>query len=202
MSIRDLKKITIIAILAFLLFGFAFFRKDEPKEGPLINRPEIQQSKPTKSIDPEFAEKEKLKQIGEVFAIIYNSFSWGAFSNIESLYPQMTEEMQNSEKDKAEELKKALENQPRQYATWRASLLGSEFASKDKDKATLAVYLKISKFAGAIVQKDTMVWVDREGNEYKGDENNLIASEENREVTIDFVKIGDEWKINNLKAAK
>ncbi len=199
MEIKDLKKIAIIAILGFLLVGFAFFRKDTPKEDAPKDQPKIQQPKPIEKIDPQIAENEKLRRDGEIFAMMYNSFSWGDFSNIESLYPRMTVEMQISEKGKIEESKKKLEDQPKQYLTWRANLLGSKFISSDKEKATLAVYSEIDKFAGAIVQKDTFVWVDKDGKEYKGDEKDLIVFRENKETLIDFVKIGNEWKMTSLK---
>lgn len=200
MTKQDLIRTIVIVILAFLLIGLVFFGKEKenniPERENNGNVPNIEENnKKTES-----AEEDKLKTMAENFAVIYYSYSWGNFSNIESLYPQMTDEMQDKEKNGVEKLKKDLENQPKQYITWRAIALGSEFVFKDKDKATIAVYLKISKFAGAIVQKDTMVWVDSQGSEYKGNENDLIFNESNKKFTIKFVRIDNEWKISDLGA--
>ena len=183
-----------ITFLLFMLVGLSFFRKGDdkiPAPNPINNK---QIENPNKK--QELTEEEKAKIFAENFTATYYSYTWGNFSNVESQYYYMTEEMKNREKEKVEKMKKEIESQPRRYFTARARLLNSEFASYEKTKASLNINLSIDNFAGAIVQRDTMVWVDENGDYYEGDIDDLIINSVEKNVEVNLVKIGEEWKVD------
>ena len=194
MTKNNLFKIVMITFLLFMLVGLSFFRKGDdkiPAPNPINNK---QIENPNKK--QELTEEEKAKIFAENFTATYYSYTWGNFSNVESQYYYMTEEMKNREKEKVEKMKKEIESQPRRYFTARARLLNSEFASYEKTKASLNINLSIDNFAGAIVQRDTMVWVDENGDYYEGDIDDLIINSVEKNVEVNLVKIGEEWKVD------
>jgi len=199
MDVKDLKKIALIAIMVFLLIGLMFFRKNEPAnnnspDNPVIITPE----KP--KIDAETADKNALKYRAEMFTSIYYSFPWGNFSNIESLYEEMSESLAKTEKSKVESMKNRLMGQPIQYQTQRSTAVSSEILSYDKKKADVNVTFDTSFLGGALVQRDTMVWVDRNGNQIQGDENSLIFYKEQKTIMLSLIKEGDIWKVDKIDA--
>ena len=198
MTKKNLFKIIAIAFLFFMLVGLLFFRKGDdeilnPNPAPADNR---QAENPDEKY--ELTEEEKLKIFAENFAATYYSYTWGNFSNVESQYYYMTEEMKSGEKIKVEQMKRKIENQPQRYFTARARLLNSEFASYEKTGASININLSVDNFAGAIVQRDTMVWVDENGDYYEGNTEDLIIDTVEKNVEINLIKIGEEWKVNEV----
>ncbi|MCK5591237.1 MAG: hypothetical protein KAI72_04705, partial [Candidatus Pacebacteria bacterium] len=57
----------------------------------------------------------------------------------------------------------------------------------------------IDNFAGAMVQRDTLVWVNKNGNYYEGDETKLITSTTAKNIEIDLIKIDDQWKVDRIE---
>lgn len=199
MTKQDLIRITVIVILALFLIGLIFFRKEKennvPERANNGNIPKIEEN--SKKTEP--TEEEKLKTMTENFATIYYSYSWGNFSNIESQYSYMTDSMKNREKNKVEGMKKEIKNQPQKYFTARAKLINSNLVYREKERAAININLSIDDFAGAIVQRDTMVWVDENGNYYGGNIKNLVINTINKNVEINLIRIGGEWKIDDIK---
>lgn len=196
MTKSNLFKIIAIVFLLLMLVGLAFFRKDDgeiPNSKP-VPTDNQQVENPDKKY--ELTEEEKLKIFAENFAATYYSYTWGNFSNVESQYYYMTEEMKNREKSKVEKMKKEIEDQPQKYFTARAKLLNSEFASYEEAKASVSINLNVDNFAGAIVQRDTMVWVDGNGDYYEGDIEDLIVDTVDKSVQINLIKISGEWKVD------
>ncbi|MEA1937119.1 MAG: hypothetical protein U9N04_03335 [Patescibacteria group bacterium] len=196
MTKKNLFKLIAIAFLLFMLVGLVFFRKGDdknlnPKPIPANNQ---QTEKPEKK--RELTEEEKLKIFAENFVATYYSYIWGNFSNVESQYYYMTEEMKSREEIKVKKMKKEIEGQPRRYFTARARLLNSSFALDKETKANLSIDLSVDNFAGAIVQRDTMVWVDKNGDYYEGDIDKLIIDTTEKNVEVVLVKISDEWKVD------
>jgi len=189
---------TAIFLAVIFLIGLIFFRKDDgdiKENNPEINKQQIVEDVENKKI----TEEQKTKSFAENFTTTYHSYTWGNFSNIESQYYYMTDEMKNREINKMEKIKKDLENQSQKYFTVRARLADSNFVSYKEAEAVLEINLNINNYAGAIVQRDTMVWVDEEGNYYEGDLNNLIINTSEKKVKIELVKIDSEWKIDKIK---
>ncbi|MFA6097085.1 MAG: hypothetical protein WC788_05650 [Candidatus Paceibacterota bacterium] len=197
MDAKNLRKIAIIAMLVFVLIGFTFFRKEKPKDSTPPDVPVIEDPVVVKP-DLEKIEKENLQKQAEQFSWIYYSFSWGKFSNIESLYGEMTDPLREKERSKVESLKNGIKNQPVQYQTQRSAALSSEIVSYDKEKATVDVKLETSYYAGALVQRDTMVWVDTSGKEFKGNEFDLIYFKEQKTIELVLSKIDGKWKIDRV----
>ena len=205
----NLKKIIIIAAVIFsillsFLTGIVFFLKKENKDIPSQNNEqEEQRSKNSEKTEltkkEELTEKEKTKIFAENFAMIYYSYTWGNFSNIESQYHSMAEEMKNKEKNRVERMKKEIEDQPRKYFSAKARLTDSTFLLYNGNRAEMIINLNIDNFAGAIIQRETIIWVDEKGDPYIGDVNNLITSSKNKKIKIDFIKINDEWKISGIE---
>lgn len=198
MEIKDLKKILIIAILVFLLIGLMFFRKDKPKEDKPADVPAIENPAPAEKPDIEKITKEKLQYEAESFSSIYYSFSWGKLSNVESLYGKMTDTFRQNEKSRIDSLKNGIKDQPVQYKTQRSAALNSEITSYGAEGAVVNVNLETSYFAGALVQKDTMVWVDSSGKKYNGNEFDLVYLKDQKTIELSLLKIGDEWKVDKI----
>lgn len=198
MTKQDLIRIIVIVILVLFLIGLVFFRKEKennvPERANNGNIPKIEEN--NKKTEP--TEEEKLKTMAENFATIYYSYSWGNFSNIESQYFYMTGEMQKREKNKVEQMKKDIENQPQKYFTARAKLIDSNFAFYKETNASVKINLNVDNIAGAIAQRDTMVWVDEKGDYYRGDIKDLIINTANKNVEINLIKIGNEWKVDEI----
>ena len=194
MAKNNLFKIIAITFLVFMLVGLIFFRKgdDEILNPNPVNNQQIKE--PDKK--HELTEEEKLKTFAENFAATYYSYTWGNFSNVESQYYYMTDEMKNREKEKVGQMKKEIENQPQRYFTARARLLNSEFALYEETRASININLSVDNFAGAIVQRDMMVWVDKNGNYYEGNTKGLIVNTVNKSIQINLVKIGEVWKVD------
>ncbi|MCK5123219.1 MAG: hypothetical protein KAQ87_03675 [Candidatus Pacebacteria bacterium] len=195
------KKTTIYAavfLVVIFLIGMVFFRKDDNniKENNLkIDEQQLIEDARNKEI----AEKEKTKLFAENFTVTYYSYTWGNFSNIESQYYYMTAEMENKKKNKVWQIKENIKNQPQKYFTARAKLIDSNFISYEETKATLEINLNVDNYAGAIAQRDTMVWVDERGNYYEGNLSNLVISAIEKKIKIKLVKIGDEWKVGEIE---
>lgn len=192
---------TVIFFMVIFLIGMIFFKKDD--SGIKKSNLESDNQQLIKDIENEkITEEGKIKTFAENFTIIYYSYTWGNFSNIESQYYYMTDEMKNREKNKVEQIKKATENQPQKYFTARARLIDSEFLYHEKAKANLKINLSVDNYAGAIVQRDTMVWVDESGNYCGGDIRDLIIGTTDKNIEINLVKIGDEWKVDEISEIK
>lgn len=197
------KKIIIIvsvifAIILSLLASVIFF----PKKRNALNQNNQQEENQLNNPDnkpEELTEEEKVKNMAESFAMTYYSYAWGNFSNIESQYYHMADEMKNREEVRVAEMKKEIENQPRKYFTARAKLINSNLVYREKERAAININLSIDNFAGAIVQRDTMVWVDERGDRYAGDIKNLIMNTAYKNIEINLIKIGGEWKVSEIK---
>ncbi len=197
MTKKNLLEIVIIAFLLFMLVGLVFFRKN--KNG------EISEPKPRENWQleesggkQELTEEEKAKIIAGNFAINYYSYAWGDFSNIESQYCHMTNEMKKREEIKVEKMKKEIEGQPRRYFTARAELLNPEVILFTNTEAKLNIKLRIDNLSCAIVQRDTMVWVDENGDYYEGDPDNLIINSVEKNIEIIMTRIGNEWRVSKI----
>ena len=189
---------TAIFFVVIFLIGMVFFRKDDNniKENNLkLNDQQLIE----KVRDEEITEEEKAKSFAENFAATYYSYAWGNFSNIESQYYYMTDEMKREEESRVGKMREEIKNQPQKYFTARATLVDSDFIVYEKIKAILNINLNIDNYAGAIVQRDTMIWVDEKGDYYEGDLSDLIINAIEKKIKIELVKIGDEWKVNEIK---
>lgn len=198
MGTKDIGKIVLIAMLVFLLIGFAFFRREKPKNKTIADDPVIENPAPIEKPDAEKIEKEILQKKAQQFSWIYYSFSWGKFANIESLYGEMTDSFKESERLKVESLKNGIKNMPVRYETQRSDALGSEIVSFESSRSVIDVNLETSFYSGAIVQKDTMVWVDTSGKEFKGNEKDLIYFKEQKTIELTLLKINGEWKVDQI----
>jgi hypothetical protein len=202
----DFKKIIIVVAVVFILalsfwMGVVFFAKNNGTTKTADNQQEKEQINDyNKKL--EITEEEKVKTFAENFAMIYYSYTWGNFSNIESQYYYMTDEMKNREKDKVERIKKGTENQSQKYFTVRAKLVDSAFIFYGETKTVLEINLNIDNYAGAIVQRDTMVWVNESGDYYEGDLSDLVISTTEKKINIELIKISDEWKIDEIREIK
>lgn len=205
MTKSNLFKIIAIVFLLLMLVGLAFFRKDDG---------EIPNSKPTPTDNQqvenpdkkyELTEKEKVKIFAENFTATYYSYTWGNFSNVESQYYYMTEEMKNREENKVRRIKREVEEQPRKYFTVRAEVDKSEFIEfVENIKVSMNISLKIKEINGAFVidtevpeiKPHTTALVDGNKNVYEGDIEDLIIDTVDKSVQINLIKIGGEWKVD------
>ena len=195
---NNFKKIivVIVAIVVVLLFfsaGTLFFIKNN-NTLKLSDNQQIE--KPDKK--RELTEEEKARMTAENFVVTYYSYTWGNFSNVELQYYYMTEEMKNREKVKVEKMKREIEGQPQRYFTARAELLNSEFVLFTNTEADLNIKLNVNNLSGAIVQRDTMVWVDENGDYYEGNPDKLIVNSVEKNIEIKMIKVGGEWKMDGI----
>ena len=186
----NLKKIiiavvVIISILLSFLVGIVFFLKEKNEGIPnQNNKQEEQRSKDPEKTEltgkEELTEKEKAKIFAENFAVFYHTYNWGDFSNIESLYDSMTDGMKNKEKNRVERMKKETEAQPRKYFSAKAKLIDSSFLLYNENRAEVIADINIDDFAGAIIQRETILWVDEKGDPYLGEIDDLVISSKNK----------------------
>ena len=189
--------VAIIIVALFFLISVTFFLKEEKPDA--ISHNDQQQDEELDKEEKRPIEEEKAKVFSESFTKTYYSYTWGSFSNIESQYYYMTDEMKDREENKAEKIKKGIENQPQRYFTVIAKLTSSDLISYNETKASFKIDLNIDSFAGAMVQRDTMIWVDENGDHYKGDINDLIVNTVDKSIEIYLVKIDDQWKVNRIE---
>ena len=200
---NDLKRIVavaIIAVVALLFFwvGIAFFTKNN---NTLKLSDKQQNNQQTENLNEkrELKEKEEVRRIAENFVTTYYSYTWGDFSNVESQYCYMMDEMKRREEIKVAKMKKEIEGQTQKYFTVRAELLDSEMVLFTGITADLNMKLNISNLSGAIVQRDTMIWVDKNGDYYEGDSDDLIVDTVEKNIQINLIKISNEWKVDWIK---
>jgi hypothetical protein len=209
----NFKKIIIIIAVIFIILlffgaGIGFFLKERDEDISDQNNKQEEQQRPENSKKTELIKKEELTKeerlriFSENFAVIYYSYTWGNFSNIETQYDYMSEKMKNEEKNRVEQMKQKIESQPRKYSSARAKLINSEVLLYGENEAEIIVNLNITNFAGAIIQKKTMTWVDEKGDPYIGDINNLIISSKNKKIKINFIKVNDKWKVDEIEDVK
>lgn len=192
MNLKDLKKITIIAILIFLLIGFAFFRKDTPKiDKPVEN--------PVENSNLGSAEKEKVETLAKNFSNIYYSYTLNDPSNIESLYPFMTEKMKTEEKDEVEKIKSQSAPSPKKYLSAIASPSEVRIISFIDPKIHLSLSLRIENIAGAMTKKDPIVWVDENGTIYRENPKSLVTSKEIKYIQMILIRKGDQWQVDSME---
>jgi len=198
MTKNNLFRIVIIAFLLFMLIGLVFFRKNKNGE---ISEPKPWENWQSEELEKKqgLTEEEKAEIMAGNFAITYYSYTWGNFSNVESQYCYMMEEMKEREEIKMEKMKEEIEGQPQRYFTARAKLLSSEIALREETRANININLSVDNFAGAIVQRDTMVWVDENGDYYEGNPDKLIVNSVEKNIEIKMIKVGGEWKVDEIR---
>lgn len=193
--------VVIFASALFLWAGVAFFAKDNSIPKTADDQQDGQQPGGLDE-DSEITEEAKAKSFAESFVVTYYSYTWGNFSNIESQYYYMADRMKKEEEIKVEKIKEGTKNQPQKYFTARAELLDSNFVSYEETEAILEIDLIINNYAGAMAQKETLVWVDEKGDYYEGDLNDILVSAVEKKVRVEIIKISEDWKINKIEEIK
>lgn len=191
MTKRDLKRIILLAFLAMLLVGFTFFRKDTKNEN-YKNQDAVEQKN--------VLEKQKAENMLSNFAVTYNSYTSGDFSNIESLYGMMTEELKKSETEKVSKLKLG---DKKEYQTIKSDFKGSNTIEFSENKIIANIVLLKQIYGGAYksdpdnnLQK---ILVDREGKPYDKDISTLLESKDLVFLQLTGVRENEDWKVNEIK---
>ena len=195
-----------VAVIMLLAAGLIFFKKDQGSKVLDENKTEIHQTVPPKPEPRELSEEEKIKIMAENFAGSYYSYTWGEFGMIEGLYYYMTDGMRGGEEKRVAGLKEELKNQPRRYFMVRAKVINSSFIEYQENKASLDVDLEIKEIDGAFVvdtdvpkiKPNTSALVDRNGNVYNGDMDDLVIRATSKNVKISIIKVSDKWKVNRI----
>jgi len=204
-----LVKILIFLLFLILIIGFVFFPKDEYKTKPLdeklpTQKKEIYEEKIKKQI----SEEDKIKTIAETFVSIYYSYTWGKFSNIESQYDYMTDEMKNREENKVKKMREEIENQPPKYFSTKAEIISSELTKYQENiKAIVKIQSKIKEINGAFVTNievpeispSTSAMIDSNKNIFTGDIENLILNTIDKSVEITLLKVKENWRVSEIR---
>lgn len=200
MTKNNLFKIIAITFLVFMLVGLVFFRKSDDE---ILNpNPVPADNQQVENPDEKYklTEEEKLKIFAENFVITYYSYTWGNFSNVESQYCHMTDEMKSREEIKVEKMKREIKGQPQRYFTVQARITNFNFAEYQEDKASLDIDIKIKEFNGAIIASEEMeILVDINGNVSEGNAEDLIGKVFNKEIKMTLIKIEDKWKVDKIR---
>lgn len=187
----------IFVVIFFLLIASTFLKKSDKETLNQVDHQEEQRVEDAE--EKEIIEKENIKSFLEKFVVIYNSYTWGNFSNIESQYNSMSEEMKNKEKKKVERIKKEIENKPQEYFSTKASLIDSEFLLYNENKVEIIINLNIKSFSGAIVQRETIILVDARGNHYMGNFEDLIINSNNKKIKINCDIIDNKCVVDKIE---
>ncbi len=200
MTKNNLFKIIAITFLVFMLVGLVFFRKSDDE---ILNpNPVPADNQQVENPDEKYklTEEEKLKIFAENFVITYYSYTWGNFSNVESQYCYMTDEMKSREEIKVEKMKREIKGQPQRYFTVQARITNFNFAEYQEDKASLDIDIKIKEFNGAIIASEEMeILVDINGNVFEGNAEDLIGKVFNKKIKMTLIKIEDKWKVDKIR---
>jgi uncharacterized protein (UPF0333 family) len=194
MTKNNLKQIILLLVLTIFLVGFMFFQKDREEESYSENN-EAQQLA--------ILEQKKAENILSNFVVAYYSYNTGDFSNIESLYPLMTEKMARAEKTKIEEIKIELANQPKTYQKVTADFRGLSTEEFGSDKIITNVIIFKQIFNGAYIQdpsnKGQFILVDQYGQLYSDDMSTLLLSKDLKAFRVTGNKENGEWKIDHIE---
>ena len=206
MSFKKILLISIIIILAFSTAGFGC-KKRKPK--PSNNTPVVanlpanqpinnQVNLPVTTQPPKPAtEEEKVIAAAESFLRGYGSYQLGNFSNIESLYPQMTERYKDEMAFWVAEQKQKYALEPKRYITFTISILESSVISLESNQAELKIKTKRTEIKGAAIPGEgTIIWVDEFGNKPEGQ---VPRREFFQDAEIKLIKENDKWRINKVK---
>lgn len=207
----SLIKIILLIIVLIFFVGFIFFGKDKYKPKPLEKQSQIQEEtvqEKEEEIIRELTEEDKISIFAENFTTIYYSYTWGNFSNIESLYDKMTDEMENRERNRVEQMKKGIENQSQKYFTVRVEVINLKIIDyQENKKATLDIKLKLKDIDGAFVtdvdvpeiRPNTSALIDGNKNVYTGNIEDLVIMTVDKKIEIKLVKENDKWKVARVK---
>jgi hypothetical protein len=222
MSKIDLIKIIAFAILIILITGVLFFRKDSGTDSSTQtaqtpkNDSSQKQATPSAadnnttvedSLDPGTKQGKGVAAINE-FVVAYNSYVYGDFSNIENLYPSMTDKMSQSEETKIKSLKSSVTQG--QNITVESKLKDSQIESYDPNsgKMTLIATIEKSTYGGAYIHNqdydssgsgDENILIDRNGKEYGGPIDELLEKTETQVFRITAINESEEWKISDMQ---
>lgn len=190
MTKRDIKRFILFAFLAILLVGFTFFRKENNKEDNTDSTPE----------QINVIEKQKAENILSNFAIKYNSYTIGDFSNIESLYDLMTSELKKIEMVKVEEIRK---QETEEKITVKSEFKGSNTIDFSENRIIANIVLSKQTYNGAFVadpgNPNQKILIDKNGQRYEKDFSTLLAGKDLIFIQLTGIKENGEWKISNIK---
>lgn len=194
MTKSNLKQIALLLILAIFLIGFTFFQKNKSEEF-------ITESNEKEQLA--ILEQKKAENILSNFTVTYNSYSAGDFSNIESLYPLMTEKMKETEKTKIERLKIEIASQSKKYQTITAEFRGLSTEEFGNDRIISNIIIFKQTFNGAYIQnpenkKQTML-VDQNGQFYSGNISTLLLNKDLKIFQVTGVKENGIWKVASIE---
>ena len=201
----NLKKIFLlivaVLIILFLLLIVAplFLKKDN--QDVTVQDNNSQETKRLANLEKEEEmEKEKIVNSLENFVIFYNSYTWGSFSNIESQYNSMSEEMKSNEQQRVEQMKKNIENQSQQYASARASLIDSKFLLYNENEVEMVINFNVESYSGAVVHTGRIsIWVDAEGVPFVEGSKSLVVSSNDKRIKISCIRADGKCKVNKIE---
>jgi len=211
--------VAFIFVAAIFAVGMIFFKRENPNV-PVLNQPnrtshfspgkvdnEQSEKKENKKRRRKVTEKERVKTIAETFVSGYYSYRQGDFSNIESRYYSMTDEMRKREEEKVNKMKEKIVGKPKEYKSVRTTVISSNFIEYDNVKAILKMEIKVDKINGAWVTSDevpeiypyTSALIDSNKKVHVGDIDDLITETINKTVQVALVKVDNKWKVDSIK---
>ena len=197
MKKNNLAKVVIV-ICFLLLLAISYYFIGSEKEPEIKNDQQDFQEQNVNALRSEIFEKNEARLAAENFAVTYYSYTWGDFSNIESQYSAMTDEMKNAERKKVGEIKEKTESQPSKHITEIASLAENKFILYEEERAISEVRLNIAKIP-LTHNKENDEWSDGENTYAKEDLKKFVENSSQKTVRIDLVKQEDLWKISGME---
>jgi len=199
MSKFHLIKIVAFITLLILLAGFVFFRKDEYQPKPKNNQQiEQQPAEDAKNIEKkELTEEDRVKTIAETFASIFYSYTWGNFSNVESLKDKMTQKLWNEKSEWINAEKEKSKGQPMVYIGISNISQKTDIIYIKQNEAKIEIECEQYEVEGnSIYINDILTGIDKFGKEssiYP-----IYKKIENKKVILKLLKENDEWKVNEI----
>lgn len=193
---------TIIVIFFLFLLVALYYSITSEKAPEIKNDRKDFQEQDASALRLEIFKKNEARLAAENFAVAYYSYAWGDFSNIESQYSAMTEEMKNAEQKRVEEIKEKIESQPLKRITEMASLAENKFVSYEEEKAISEIKLNIVKIP-LIYNKENDEWSDGENiytkEHIEKHSKKIIENLPQKTVRINLVKQKGLWKISGIE---
>lgn len=166
----------------------------------MLNKPKVpnQPSAPTNS---QLTEEEKGQYVAQDFLTAYLFYTSGDFSNIESLYDQMTPGLALQEKARVEKLKSEISGKPIEYTTSLAVVKNYQPVESNPRLiiADITIAQQISDGAYLYNQEtDSEKFVNRQGETTNPNTYALNPQVQMKTYRVILIKNDLDWKIDRL----
>jgi len=190
---------TTIFFVVIFLVGMVFFRKDDNIEE---NNLELNNQQLIEGAENEkITEEEKIESFAENFTTTFYSYTWGNFSNIESLKDNMTQDLWERELQWVEMEKEKIKNRSIIYIGISNIPQKANIIYLTEDKSEIEIECEQYEIEGASIYiNGVLVGIDKFGE--KSLDYPVYKKIENKKITLKLLRENNEWKVDGIREIK